>query len=209
MYKVKAGISLLALFLPLLLNANYILKNNLLNHKAEAYVEKMAEELHDKTGLSAYLVATNEHFPERFNFVAYSKKFEGNVSKPYVLFIFAPYALITQKSQQRGRVAIVPSSDEVRTMYNRNDVMDATVDVIAGVDKNKIEDKHAIGVVQGFSELADEIAHAKNVKLESTIKETRQGLWVVQVLVLFGTAMVFWLFFLRPLYLRMKNGKKA
>ncbi len=209
MFKVKVRFALLALLLPLLLNGNYILKNNLLNQKAQAYVETMAEELHDKTGVSVYLIATNEHFPERFNFVAYSKKIEGNLSKPYVLFIFAPYALITQKSQQRGRVAIIPSSADAQRLYNRSDVMDATVDVMSGVDKNKVEDKHAIGVVQGISELSDEIADAKGVKLESTIKETRQGLWVVKILVILGSAAVFWLFLLRPLYIRMKNGKKA
>jgi hypothetical protein len=208
MIKALARITLLALFLPLLLNANYILKNNLLNPAAENYVEKIAEELHDKTGVNGYLVATNEHFPERFNLVAYSKKFEDNMSKPYVLFLFAPFALITEKSQQRGRVAIIPSSREVATMLNKGDIMDATIDVIAGMDQNKIEDKHAIGVVQGFSEMADQIAKAKGVTLKNTIKETRQGLWVIKVMVLFGSAIVFWLFLIRPLYIRIRNGKE-
>ncbi len=208
MIKALARVTLLALFLPLLLHANYILKNNLLNPEAEKFVEKIAEELHDKTGISGYLVATNEHFPERFNLVAYSKKYEANISKPYVIFLFAPFALITEKSQQRGRMAIIPSSQNVDSLLNKSDIMDATIDVIAGVDKNKIEDKHAIGVVQGFSEMADQIAKAKDVELKNTIKETRQGLWVVKGLVLFGSALVFWLFLLRPIYLRIKNGKE-
>ena len=207
MIKAAARLTLLALFLPLLLNANYILKNNLLNPEAEKFVETMAEELHAKTGINGYLVATNEHFPERFNLVAYSRKYEANTSKPFVIFLFAPFALITEKSQQRGRVAIIPSSKEIGSMYDKGDVMDATVDVIAGLDKNKIEDKHAIGVVQGFSELADQIAKAKGVELKSTIKETRQVLWIVKVFVLIGSALVFWMFLIRPLYVRMKHGK--
>ena len=208
MIKALARVTLLALFLPLLLNANYILKNNLLNPEAEKFVETIAEELHDTTGINGYLIATNEHFPERFNLVAYSKKYEDNISKPYVIFLFAPFALITEKSQQRGRVAIIPSSQKVASMLNKSDIMDATIDVIAGVDKNKIEDKHAIGIAQGFSEMADQIAKAKGVELKNTIKETRQGLWIVKGLVLFGSALVFWLFLLRPIYLRIKNGKE-
>jgi len=208
MNKVKARVALLALLLPFLLHANYILRNDLLNSNAIQFVKTIADELHTKTGINGYLIATNEHFPERYNLVAYSKKYEANVSKPYVLFIFAPFALITEKSQQRGRVAIIPSSKKVAAMYNKSDIMDATIDVIAGVDKNKIEDKHAIGVVQGFSELADQIAKAKGVTLEHTIKETRQGLWVVQVIVLIGTALVFWLFIFRPMFIRIRDGKR-
>ena len=208
MIKVAARFSLLALLLPLLLNATSILKNDILNEPASKYIEQMGSELFEKTGVHAYIVATNEHFPERFNLVAYSRKYEVNVSKPYVMLIFAPNALITEKSKRKGRVAIIPSSEEVASMYDKSDVMDATIDVIATVDKNKIEDKHAIGVVQGFSELSDQIANAKGTELSSTIKEARQGIWVVQTIVLIGTLIVLWMFILKPLYVRMKHGKE-
>ena len=209
MIKAKAGFALLALLLPLLLNATSILKNDILNDPASKYIEQMGSELFEKTGVHGYVIATNEHFPERFNLVAYSKKYEDKAGKPYVMLIFAPNALITEKSQKRGRVAIIPSSEKIASMYDKGDVMDATIDVIASVDKNKIEDKHAIGVVQGFSELADQIAKAKGVELKTTIKETRQGIWVVQVIVLIGAALVFWMFILRPLYIRIRHGKEA
>jgi len=208
MIKVAARFSLLALLLPLLLNATSILKNDILNEPASKYIEQMGSELFEKTGVHAYIVATNEHFPERFNLVAYSRKYEANVSKPYVMLIFAPNALITEKSKRKGRVAIIPSSEEVASMYEKSDVMDATIDIIATIDKNKIEDKHAIGVVQGFSELSDQIANAKGTELSSTIKEARQGIWVVQTIVLIGTLIVLWMFILKPLYVRMKHGKE-
>jgi len=202
-----ARFALLALSLPLLLNATTLLKNDILNDAASKYIERMGKELVEKTGVHGYVVATNEAFPERFNLVAYSKKYEEEVSKPYVMLIFAPNALITQKSQKRGRVGIIPSSSEIASMIDRSDVMDATIDVIASVDKNKIEDKHAIGVVQGFSELADQVAEAKGVKLDSTIKETRQGIWVVQVIVLLGAALVLWMFIFKPLWRKVRDGK--
>jgi len=209
MIKAKAGFALLALFLPLLLNATYILKNDLLNPKAAVVVEQIATELQEKTGVHEYLVATNEHFPARYNLVEYSKKYEANMSKPYVMMVFAPFAKITEASDQKGRVALIPSSKEVGAMYSKSDIMDATIDVIASMDKNKIEDKHAIGMVQGISELADEIAKSKGVVLKSTIKETRQGIWVVKVIVLIGAALVFWMFLFRPLYRRIRYGKEA
>ena len=113
MNKAKLRASLLAILalylLPQLLNATHLLRNDLLKNEAVELISEMGTELHTKTGVNAYVIATNEHFPERYNLVEYSKQYEANVSEPYVLFIFAPYATITEKSQARGRVGIIPS----------------------------------------------------------------------------------------------------
>jgi len=197
------------LLLPLLLNATHILKDDILKPEASKLIEEMADELVTKTGINEYLVATNENFPERFNLVTYSKKFEANLSKPYVILIFAPNAVITEKSGEKGRVALIPSSKEIVTLYDKSDVMDATIDVIAAKDKNTVEDKHNIGVVQGFSELADQIASSKNVEMITTLpNETRIIISVLQVIVIIGALLVFWMFMFRPIYMRIKNGKK-
>ena len=207
MNKAQVRVTLLALLLPLLLNATYILKDNLLKPEASKMIEEMGSELHDKTGINGYLIATNESFPERFNFVEYSKQFESNMSKPYVLFIFAPFAVITEESEQKGRVGFISSSDEVKKLYDYNDVRDAAIDVVAVKDKNKPEDKHNIGIVQGFSELADQIAASKGVKLTKTIpNESHIVILILKVLVYIGSIFVFWIFLLRPMIKRIKNG---
>ena len=209
MFKVQVRFALLALLLPLLLNATHILKDDILNPEASKLIEEMADELFSKTGIHEYLVATNENFPERFNLVAYSKKHEANLSKPYVLMIFAPNAVITVKSGEKGRVALIPSSKEIAALYDKSDVMDATIDVIAAKDKNTKEDKYNIGVVQGFSELADQIGSSKNVEMTTTIpNETRYIIMVLQVIVMIGAVLVFWMFIFRPIFMRIKNGKQ-
>jgi hypothetical protein len=209
MNKAQVRVTLLALLLPLLLNATYILKDDLLKPEASKMIEEMGSELHNKTGINAYMIATNESFPERFNFVAYSKQFESNMSKPYVLFIFAPFAVITEESQQLGRVGFIPSSDEVKRLYDYGDVRDAAIDVVAVKDKNKPEDKHNIGIVQGFSELADQIAVSKGVKMTKTIpNESHMVIMILKVLVYTGSIFVFWIFLLRPMIKRIKDGKQ-
>ena len=209
MFKVQARITLLALLLPLLLNATHILKDELLKPEASKLIEKMGNELFSKTGINGYLVATNEKFPEKFNLVDYSKKYEANLSKPYVILIFAPNAIITKESGQKGRVGLIPSSKSLIDLYSRSDVIDATVDVVASKDKNSNEDKFNIGIVQGFSELADQIADSKNIELTTTIpNETRYIIKGLQVIVIIGALLVFWMFMFRPIYMRIKNGKK-
>ncbi len=209
MFKVQVRFALLALLLPLLLNATHILKDDLLKPEAAKLIDTMADELLSKSGISGYVIATNENFPERYNLVAYSKKYEANISKPYVLLIFAPNAVITAKSETTGRVAIIPSSKNVSSLYDKGDVQDATIDVVAAKDKNSLEDKYNIGIVQGFSELADQIAKSRNVELTTTIpNETRYIIKVLQIVVIIGALLVFWMFLFRPLFMRIKNGKK-
>lgn len=209
MNKAQVRVTLLALLLPLLLNATNILKNNLLNPKAAQMVEQMGDELFEKTGIHAYVIATNEPFPERYNLVEYSKQYEGNMSKPYVLFIFAPFATITEESGQKGRVGFIPSSDEVKKLYDYDDVRNAAIDVVAVKDSNKDEDKHNIGIVQGYSVLADNIAASKGIKMTTTIPDdTSPVIGILKVIVYIGSLVVFWIFLLRPLIHRIKYGRQ-
>ena len=209
MFKVQVRFALLALLLPLLLNATHILKNDLLNPEASKLIEEMANELVSKTGINGYIVATNENFSQGFNLVEYSKKYEANVSKPYVMLIFAPNAVITAKAETTGRVALITSSKTLVKLYDKSDVMDATIDVVAVQDKNTKEDKYNIGIVQGFSELADQIASSKNVEMTTTLpNETKIIITVLRVVVIIGALLIFWMFMFRPLYLRIKNGKE-
>ncbi len=205
----RVGFALLALLLPLLLNASHFIKNDLINPKASKIIEDIGDELSSKTGIYAYVIATNDKLPVGFNMVAYSKKLDSNLSKPYIILIFAPNAMITEKSEDRGRVGLIPSSNEIKDLYDTGDVKDATIDVVAAKDKNTKQDKYNIGVVQGYSELADQIASSRGVEMTTTIpNETRYIVFVLQVLVIFGSILVLWIFAIRPVVMRIKNGKK-
>ncbi len=209
MNKAKVRATLLALMLPLLLNATHILRNDLLKLEAVKLIDDMGEELQTKTGVNAYVIASNERFPERYNLVEYSKQYEANISKPYVLFIFAPYATITKKSEARGRVGIIPSSDSVKALYNYDDVRDAGINIVAIKDSNTDEDKFNIGILQAYSVLADNIASSKGVKLEKTIPdEMGTMVTILRILVYTGTAVLLWIFVLRSLWIRMRDGKQ-
>jgi len=213
MHKAKSRASLLAILalymLPLLLNATQLLRNDLLKLEAVQLIDAMGTELKDKTGINAYVIATNEHFPERFNLVEYSKQYEANVAKPYVLFIFAPYATITKRSESRGRVGIIPSSDDVKDLYDYDDVRDAGINIVAMKDSNTDEDKFNIGILQAYSVLADNIASSKGVKLEKTIPdEMGTMVTILRILIYTGTAVLLWIFVIRPFLMRRKNGRE-
>jgi hypothetical protein len=209
MKQARLGFALLVLSLSTLLNATHFIKNDLTNNKASVIIEDIGDELYSKTGINAYVVATNEKFPVGLNLVEHSKRYESNMNKPFVLLIFAPNALITAKSQAKGRVGLITSSSDIGELYNSSDVKDATIDVVATKDKNSKKDKYTIGIVQGYSELADQIASTKGVEMTKTLpNETRTIIGYIKYLVLLGSAMVLWIFLIRPIVMRIKNGKK-
>ena len=209
MIKALVRATLLALALPLLLNATHILKNDILKIEAVKLINEMGDELFEKTGINGYVIATNEHFPVGFNFVEYSKKYEAQMSKPYVLFIFASQAKITEEIEMKGRVGLIPSSDQVASLYDYNNVRDAAVNVVSVKDSNTDEDKHNIGVLQAFSELADNIAEAKSVELTTTIpNDTQTMVWILRVIIYIGAILVLWIYVIRRFYTRMKNGRE-
>jgi len=207
----KGVFAILALcLLPLLLNASqlstHLVKNDLVNLEASKLIDTMGQELEEKTGLHAYIIATNEHFPERFNLVEYSKQYEAKLNKPYVLFIFAPYATIIAKATERGRIGIIPSSKDVRKMYDYDKVRDAAIKVVALKDSNTDEAKFNVGIVQAYSELADELAQAKGIKLTNVIpNEMGFMLTILRILVYTGALIVLWVFILRPIWLKIKS----
>ncbi|DAB39762.1 MAG TPA: hypothetical protein CFH81_05895 [Sulfurovum sp. UBA12169] len=199
MNKIQARVALLALFLPLFLNAAHILKNELLNPKASQLIEEIGDELLSKTGIHEYVIVTNDAFPRGSSMFTYVKKYEDNLSKPYVVFVFAPHD---------KRVGIIPSSDKVKSLYDEQKVKSAAIDVVASKDKNSDEDRYNIGIVQGFSELADQIGEAKGVELTKTLpNETRFIVKILKIVVFAGALLVLWIFFVRPAIARIKNGK--
>jgi len=199
---------LLLCMLPLVLNATSLLRNDLLKIEAVELIDTMGLELQKKTGVNAYVIATNEHFPQGFNLVEYSKQYEIKMQKPFVLFIFAPFAIITDKSDVRGRIGIIPSSNAVKAMYDYDEVRDASIDIIAMKDSNSQEDKFNIGVLQSYSELADNIAASKGIKLENTIpNDMGNMITILRALVYFGSVVLLWIFIIRPLWVKRKNGK--
>jgi len=209
----RGVLTILALcLLPLLLNASqpstHLLRNDLVNLKASKLIDTMGKELQEKTGLHAYVIATNEHFPERFNLVEYSKQYKAKLSEPYVLFIFAPYATIIAKAKERGRIGIIPSSKDLKKMYDYDNVRDAAIDIVAFKDSNTDEAKFNVGIVQAYSELADELAKTKGVKLTHTIHDDMSlMLTILRILIYTGSLMVLWIFILRPIWLKIKSRK--
>jgi ATP-dependent Zn protease len=127
------------------------------------------------------------------------------MTQPYVLYIFAPNAIITEKTEITGRIGIIPSSDSIRKLYDYDAVRSSGLDVITVKDKNSLEDKQNIGVIQAYSELADNIAESKGIEMATTIpNDTRTFISVIRVILIIGLIFVTWIYLIRPMVMRKK-----
>jgi len=193
----RARFTLLMLFsFFTFLDANYLINDHLISPKAADLIEKMGKELSEKTLINGYLIATNDEIKRGVSVYDYLKKYENSLSKPYVAIIFAPNS---------KRIHLISSNKELLNRLDKGTILDYAIKIIASEDKNSLQSKYDVGLVQAYSEMADEIAKIKNIKLETTIKEGgRTLLNVVNFLIIGGSLIVIWVYFIRPIFNKRK-----
>ncbi|WP_292654190.1 hypothetical protein [Nitratifractor sp.] len=195
-----AGATLLMLLLTLSLSAHYLINDHLISPKAGDVIEKIGSELQQKTGIHAYVIASNDRLDKRANLYEYVKKYEKQLSRPWAAILFLP---------NNKRLGILVSDPDLKKAYKAGRVKKYAIDILGSADSNSQQSKYDVAMVQAYSELADELAAAKKVKLTQTIKN--EGQWIIKIitwLVYLGAVLVFWVYFGRPIYMRIRHGKQ-
>jgi len=193
----KARFALLMLLFTLSLNAKFLFNDHLVSPKAADFIEKIGNELYNKTKINAYLIATNDKLQRGVSVYEYLKKYTSSMSEPYAAIVFIP------NSQ---RIHLVASNKELLIGLDKDTILDYAIKVIASKDSNSLQSKYDVGLVDAYSELADEIASIKGVKLKHTIKEGgRTVLTIINTLIIIGSIIVIWFFFIVPIIKRKKS----
>jgi len=196
--RVKASFGLLMLFLfSNFLNAKFLFNDHLVSPKASDYIEKMGSELSSKSAMNAYLITTNDKIKRGVSVYDYIKRYKESLSKPYVGIVFAPNSM---------RIHIVASDKKLLESIDKGKVLDNAIKVIASKDSNSKQSKFDVGLVQAYSELADEVANSKGIKLKTTIKSG--GGWVLKIvntLIIVGSLIVIWIYFIAPIFRKKRK----
>lgn len=196
--KMAARLALLALVTTLSFS-KHLINDHLISPKASDMIERMGEELKSKTGIHAYVIATNKTLGKGVNLYEYVKARDAELSRPYIVIVFAPNS---------KRIGIVESDTNLKRLIDPDEVKRYAIAIVGSADKNSLQSKYDVAMVQAYSELADELAAAKGVEMTSTIKD--RGKWLLKVitwLVYIGAVLIFWVYFGRPIYMRIRHGK--
>jgi len=192
--------TLLALLFTFSLSAKFLINDHLISPKAGDVIETIGSELQSKTGIHAYVIASNDRLAKRANLYEYVKKYEKSLSAPWVALLFLP---------NDKRLGILVSDPKMKSWYDPGEVKKYAIDILKSADSNTLQSKYDVAMVQAYSELADELAAHKGVKLEHTIKN--EGQWIIKIItwmVYLGAVLVFWVYFGRPIYMRIRYGKR-
>lgn len=197
--RVVARATLLLLLLTFSISSKYLLNDHIITPKASEIIEKIGSELASKCDINAYVIATHDKLGRGVNLYDYIKKYAKQLSEPYVALIFAPNS---------KRIGIIVSDKGLENYYDASKVKSFATRIIGSVDSNSMQSKYDVGVVQAYSELADEIARKRAVHLKNTIKDDDSILIkIVTWLVYLGSVLVFWVYFFRPIYMRIRHAK--
>jgi len=181
------------------LSAHFLINDYIISPKAGQEIEKMGKELFEKTHINAYVITTTKSVARTANLYEYIERYAQKLDRPYALLFFAPNS---------HRIGLLASSDAIKEMYDSREVKRYAIDVISTEDSNSIQSRYDVGIVQAYSELADEIAAAKGVELTTTIHDRYR--WIITLLrwtVLLGSLIVLWVYFGHPIYQKVRHGK--
>lgn len=167
--KVAVG-SLLLFFMTQASAQNYILKgdNFIVDKRAQQKILEIANEVKRKTNTNIYLYVKNSYgitkqmtMSEKINIINTTEnKLLDTLQKPYALLTIAVEDM---------HVNLI-SSKKLEAVLNKNDILnDYVIPLLASKDKNQLYAKVSAAVLNGYAQIADEIAKNQGIKLESSI----------------------------------------
>lgn len=164
-------ITILLSFFVSVVSADFIYNEGIINKKTQIKLEEIATELKQKTGISLYLQAVKNMNGASIS--EYSKDLRIKFEKePYIVLIFA---------QDEKKVDIISSKQESQT-FDKEEVLDpfnGTIIpiLVTKVKKDvKVDDKYSAALLNGFADIADQVASYYDVKLDSGIGSTNRNI---------------------------------
>lgn len=167
--KVGVILSLLLFFCQNLLAFDFILNDDkLIDDRAKEKINQIGSESKSKLGVNIYIYAKstlgldeNIKTKEKIDFIKNSEnQLISTLEKPYVILTIAV---------EETHVNLL-FSDDLKDIINKDEILDGyVVPLLASKDKNTLFAKVSAASLNGYAAIADIIAEAENIKLESSI----------------------------------------
>ncbi|SFV55290.1 membrane protein [hydrothermal vent metagenome] len=172
------------------INSRFILAGKeLIDPRTIQKIDEMGKELFEKTGVNVYIYAKKSYLSaktkdkkEKFlQIKEHEKRILENVKQPYVLISMAIDDM---------HVNILNSKD-LNSVISRDKILDRDIiPILASQDKNSLYTKVSVALLNGYGEIADEVAmKLKGITLKSSIESGA------------STFKIFWRYFMYTLVL--------
>lgn len=154
-------------------------------------INQIGKELKDKTQVSIYISVSQKALDPKIK--AHSKKIANKIDKFYLSqSILISLALDIQK------IAIISSLPKKDAFDSDIILNDYIIPFLVGHDKNSVQSKYSAGLLNGYSQLAEDIAEKRNITLENTIKNGSKDVFdAIRIFVYIAIALLFGLILYR------------
>jgi len=149
-------------------NRYIITDDGLIDPRAQGKILEIGNEVKQKLGVNLYVnVKKNNGIDrniKRAQRITMMRKIETNL----VQNLQKPYAVLTIAVDQTYATILI--SNDLKKMIDKDDVLDSyVIPLLASKDKNTLLAKISAACLNGFAQMADSVAKAKGIKLNSSI----------------------------------------
>jgi len=171
--KLKSKIVFITILLSIfasVIDASFVHNEDIINIKTQNKLQEIASELKQKTGLSLYLQAVKNM--NGLEIKEYAQSLKKEFKKPYIVLIFA---------QQEKKIEIISSQGESEK-FDKEEVLDpfngTIIPILVTKVKNdvKVDDKNSAALLNGFADIAQQVASYYDIKLDSGIGNTNRNI---------------------------------
>ena len=178
-------------FTALTLNGQILINENIINPKASAKIDEIGAEILAKTKINIYLIAINSLNGKKIT--DYEKEKSAELKKPYILLTL---------SKNDKQVDII-SSPLATDKFDKEDVLDPTSGTIIPIlvtkvkKEIKVDDKYSAAMLNGYGDIASQVANSFNVTLKSGLGNTNRNLINLIRLFVYGSILLLFLMYFK------------
>lgn len=151
-----------------LFSQNFVLQNQgeILNPKSIDFIQQLSSELSEKTGIALYVAVRDELVGENAKEarVAWKEEILSSLKAPYGVIFFV-------KSHKKIDIVLNP---EIKGIDSSEIITEYMVPILMQ-EKGLPNPKISASILNGYAQLADEIAESKKVSLENNLIVDKSG----------------------------------
>jgi hypothetical protein len=190
------GLAALILFISTSLFANYIYKDEVVFlDYVDAEINKIGKELQEKSGIGLYVIVLKE-LRKGMSIVEYEKSIVKEFKEPVILLTLSELdKQIDILARPKSLYELIDKEQILSPMPSSGTILPI---LTMKAKKATVAEKFGAAIQNGYTDMADQIASAKGIKLESVPGNANKEVFMVLRIVFYG-------FLLYALYLYIKR----
>ncbi|NPA73445.1 MAG: TPM domain-containing protein [Epsilonproteobacteria bacterium] len=167
--------------------------NGIVNDRAIGEIEKIGDELKQKTNIAVYLCVKKTINHQKIK--DFEKSLLGKMKRPFILLTLAV---------DDQKVDIYTSNDTKKLVDVDAVLSPFSGTVIPILTSRKGSDKYSAAMLNGYADITDRVANSMGIKLNSSVGNTNRILVNILRVVVYGSFLYFMIMYFRKRYKKKK-----